>query len=144
MNSRERRTPKRGRNSSRNLVWIFLVGGAEGDVAAVAVFDAEEVVAVGGVPPGLLEQVERYERGHEDLFGARGGHLFTDDLLDALEAAEPGREVGVAAGAELADEPGAEHELVGGDLGVGGGLAERGDQRLGPECGHGGFCRWDR
>ena len=39
-------------------------------------------------------------------------------------------EVAVDAGAELADVAGAEQELVAGDLGVGGGFAEGGDEEL--------------
>ncbi len=42
------------------------------------------------------------------------------------------REIAVDAGAELADVPGAKKELVAGDLGVGRGLAEGGDEELGP------------
>ena len=62
--------------------------------------------------------------------------LLADDLLDLLEHAEAERQPGVDAGGGLADEPGAQHQLVADDLGVGGAFLEDGQEGSGPA--HGG------
>ena len=51
---------------------------------------------------------------------------------DLVERALPEEEVGVDAGAELADVAGAQQELVAGDFGVCRGFAQGRDEELGP------------
>ena len=70
------------------------------------------------------------ERGEVELLAADRVHLLADDRLDLRERALREREVVVDAGAELADEAGADEELVARDLRVGGGFLQGGDERL--------------
>ena len=57
--------------------------------------------------------------------------LLAHDLLDLLEHAEAERQPGVDAGGGLADQAGAQHQLVADDLGVGRAFLEDRAERLG-------------
>ncbi len=107
------------------------MGHGEAELGALAVLEAEHVLAHAGPAAGLLPELARVERGQEELL-ADLVHLFADDGDDLVDGALAEGEVAVDAGAELADVAGAEQELVAGDFGVGGSFAEGGDEELGP------------
>ena len=66
-----------------------------------------------------------WRRGQHDLLAAGRVHLLADDLADLEERPPAERQVAVDAGGELADEAGAQEELVVGRLGLSGGLTQR-------------------
>ena len=101
---------------------------------------AEHLRAVGVVAAGLLPKVGGLEGGHEDFLRADAVLFLADDLGDAAQDAPAGGQPGVDAGGGLPDQAGAEHEPVGGDLGVGRGFLERGHEAVGQA--HGGSGRW--
>ena len=109
----------------------LFVGHGEAELGALAVLEAKHVVAHGSPAAGLLPELGGVEGGEEELL-ADGVHLFADDAHDLVDRAVAEKEIGVDAGAELADIAGAEEELVAGDFSVRGDLAEGGDKELGP------------
>src|SRR2546427_3257638 len=78
----------------------------------------------------LFPDLGGVDHGHRDLLPADGVHLLPDDRVDLVEDALAERQEQVDAGAELADEAGAEHELVAQRFGVGGIFPEGWDERL--------------
>ena len=96
----------------------LLVGRAVEHVALVAVADAQHLLAVGVVAPGLAPQIGRLDRRHEDLDGAGAVLLLADDGVDLVEDAQAERQPGIDAGRLLPDEPGPQHQPVRDDLGL--------------------------
>ena len=121
----------------------FFVGHAEAEVRAFAVLEAEHVFAHDGPAAGLAPQVGGMDGGQEK-FLADLVHLVADDGNDAVDGALAKEEVGINAGAELADVAGADEEFVAGHFRVSGGLAEGGNEEFGPAvhgCLQGTGCR---
>ncbi len=114
----------------------LLVRRAEVVVAALAVLEAKNNVAVKVPPPGLLEVLGRQERRHQDLEGAGSVHLATDDRLHVAQDANAERQVVVNARADAPYVPRACEEHVARVARVGGSLFHGGDQRAREE--HGG------
>ena len=85
----------------------LLVGRAEQVVGALAVLEAEDVVAVLGPAAARLEGLLGQQRGEEQLLGADGVHLLADDALDVAQHAQAEGQPGVDAGADAADVAGA-------------------------------------
>jgi hypothetical protein len=98
----------------------LLVGRAVEHLALVPVADAQHLRAVGVVAAALAPQVGRLDGRHQQLDRAGAVLLLAHDLLDLLEHPKAERQPGVDAGGGLADEAGAQHQLVADDLGVGG------------------------
>jgi hypothetical protein len=111
----------------------LLMGEGEDKVGAAPVLELEQLIDL--VAPGLPPWLGRLEDRHEHLLAADGVHLLADDLHDPLVDAPPRRQPGPQPGADLADEPGADHELVGERLGVGRRFA-LGGQEVGGKPGH--------
>jgi hypothetical protein len=107
----------------------LFVGHAEAEVGALAVLEAEHVVAHAGPAAAGLPDLAGMEGGQEELL-ADGVHLLAHDGDDLVDGAVAEEEIGVDAGAELADVAGAEQELVACDLCVGGSFAQGGDEEL--------------
>ena len=63
-------------------------------------------------PAGLLPELRRRDHGHEHLLAADRVHLLADDPDDLLVHAPAGRQEGPQPGADLADQPGPDEELV--------------------------------
>ena len=101
----------------------------------MAVLDAQHFRAIGVVAPALAPQLGRLERRHQHFLRAGAVLLLAHDLLDLLEHAKAERQPGVDAGRGLAHEPGAEHQLVADDLGVGRAFLEDGEEGSGPAHG---------
>ena len=131
MNSRRRRSPPRGRGSSRSLVWKWYqscgsslyeldLARVEGD--RLLVRHRQDVVPAGAVvevedlrdldPPGRLPQLGGRQDGHQHLLAADRVHLLADDLLDLPVDAPAERQERPEAGADLADEAAAHEQLV--------------------------------
>ena len=100
--------------------------GADDEVAAMAVLEAEELGAVDVPAAGLLPDLARDDHRDEDLLGADGVHLLADDGLDLHERAPGERQVAVEAGGGLADHAGAQQQAMASELGLGGILLEGG------------------
>ena len=94
----------------------LLVGRAEQVVGALAVLEAEDVVAVLGPAAGRLEGLLGQQRGEEQLLGADGVHLLADDPLDVAQHAQAEGQPRVDAGADAADVAGADEQAVARDL----------------------------
>ena len=101
------------------------------EVGALAVLEAEHVVAHHGPAAAGLPQLAGMEGGQEE-FLADLVHLFADDVHDLVEGAVAQEEIGVDSGGQLADVSGADQEFVAGDFGVGRGFAQGRDEELGP------------
>ena len=104
----------------------LLVGGAEDEVALVAVVQAHKLGAIRAVAARLLPKLGRGDDGDLDFLGADALHLVADDILDFLDDAPAKRKVAVQAGSSLADHTGTEQELMAHELGLGGILLEGG------------------
>ena len=109
----------------------LLVRHGEAQLRALAVLQAEHVVAHSGPAARLLPEFGGVQRGEQELL-ADPVHLLADDGGDLVQRALAERQIAVDSGAELANVSGAKQELMTGDLGVGGSLAEGGDEELGP------------
>ena len=142
MNSRVRSTPARGRGlvalldlevvEDQRQVAVgahdlrdvegdrLLVGHREHELRALAVGELEQLFDL--QPPGLAPQLGRLQHRHQHLLPADRVHLLADDRLDALVHAPAGGQPRPHAGAHLAHQAGAHHQLVRDRLGVGGGL----------------------
>ena len=97
----------------------LFVGHRQDHVGALAVLETEELVADGLPAAGLLPDLGRVEDRVEHLLTADRLHLLADHGLDLAHDAPARRQEDVDARRELADEPGAHHELVAGGLGSG-------------------------
>ena len=104
----------------------LLMGGAEDEVALVAVVQAHELGAIRAVAARLLPKLGRGDDGDLDLLGADALHLVADNVLDFLDDAPAKRQIAVQAGGGLANHAGAEQELMAHELGLGGILLEGG------------------
>ena len=111
----------------------LLVGHREHELGALAVLQLEQLLD--RVAPGLAPRLGGLEHRHQQLLAADRVDLLADDLHDPLVHAPAGRQPRPHAGAELADEAGADHQLVRDRLGVGGRLA-LGRQQVVGEAGH--------
>ncbi len=109
----------------------LLMGHAEAQIGALAVLEAEHVVAHQRPPPALAPQVGGMN-GRQQKFLADAIHLFAHDPCDAVDRTLPEEEVRVNARAQLPDVSGADKEFMTGHFGVCRGLTERGDEELGP------------
>ena len=90
----------------------------------MAVFDAQHFRAVGVITPALAPKVGELQGGHQEFDSPRAILLLAHDLLDLLEHPKAERQPSVNAGGFLADQPCPQHQPVGDDLGLLGGLAK--------------------
>ena len=104
----------------------LLMGGAEAELVIVAIVEAHALGTVRVGAAGLLPQLLGLEHGHADLLGAARIHLLAHDVLDLGQHALAQGQKRVDAGSGLADETGAQQQLMAGDLGIGGVFLQRG------------------
>ena len=109
----------------------LLVGHRQDHVVVPAVLEARHLGADHVVPAGLAPQVRRVDHRHLHLLAADRVELLADDLLDALVDAEAERQQRVDPGPELADVSRPEQQAVRRHLGLGGVVAERGEEQVG-------------
>jgi hypothetical protein len=107
------------------------------EVALVAVFDPQQLLAVALPAPRLHPQLAGVNGRPEELDGAGAVHLLADDGLELLHGAEAERQIGVNSGGNFADHPGAHHQSLADDVGVGRDFAQGVDEGLAPAHGRG-------
>ena len=116
----------------------LLVRGAEEVVAALAVLEPEEVVAVLGPPVRRLVGLAGQQRREVDLLGAHRVHLLADDVLDPAQHPVAERQPRVDARRRPADVAGPDEQPVARHLGVGGVVPQRPQEQRGhPQDGRG-------
>ena len=113
---------------------------AQAQVALEAVLQAEHVVAHDVPAARLLPDLRRMQRRQQHLLPADRVHLFAHDLLDLQERALRQKQVAIDARGQLADVARAQQQLMAGDLGFGGVLAQGRDKKLAPEHRRGQAC----
>jgi len=101
----------------------LFVGERQHVVAAVPVLEVEELGDA--VAAGALPQLGRCEHRREHFLRADRVHLIANDLLDLAVHAPAERQERPEAGADLADEPAADEQLVADGLRIGGVVAQR-------------------
>ncbi len=116
---------------ARNVGHDLFVGHAQAEVGALAVLEAEHVVAHHAPASAGLPHLARIQRRQVELL-ADGVHLLAHDAGDLEDGPLGEEEVGVDSSRQLADVSGAHQELVAGDFGVGGCFTKGGDKQLGP------------
>ena len=110
-----------GAHDRRDVEGDDLLGGeGEHHVGTLAVLELEDLI--NAVTARALPQISRIDHRHQHLLAADGVHLLADDLRGVLMRAPAGGQERPEAGAELAHEARADHELVRERLGVGRGL----------------------
>ncbi len=109
----------------------LLVGHAEAEIRALAILQAEHVVAHGGPAAGFLPDFARVQRWQQE-FLSDGVHLLADDRDDLVDGAIAEIEVAVNSSAELADITSAQEQFVACDFGVCGSFTECGNKKFGP------------
>ena len=107
----------------------LLVGHRQHQLGALAVGELEQLIDLHTT--GLAPQLGGLKHRHQHLLRADRVHLLADDPHHALVHPPPGRQPRPHAGAHLAHQPGAHHQLVRERLGVGRGLLLGGQQVLG-------------
>ena len=109
----------------------FLVGGRQQHVCTLTVLEAEEVIAVLVPAVSCLVGLAGQQCGEVNFLRADGVHLFADDVLDLAQYLQAQGQPGVHAGGRAADVTGADQQLVAGDLGVYGVLAQSAHEEVG-------------
>jgi hypothetical protein len=84
----------------------------------VAVGQAQHFLPIIIIAAGFPPQIGGLDGGHQYLDGARTILFGPHDPLDFLQHAQPERQPAINAGRDLPDHAGAQHQLVGEDLGV--------------------------
>jgi hypothetical protein len=97
----------------------FLVRRAHHEIALVPVFQAQHVGTHLFPAAGLLPQLGGLDHRHHELERAGTVHFLADDPLDLAQGDEAERHPRVKAAAEPVDHPGAQHELLARDVGLG-------------------------
>ena len=149
MNSRTRRSPPRGRGSSRSLTekWYQSCGSSLYDwISRAWNVNVSSWVSgrtkrrplrsvtwkISGIlsRPVASQSSTGVSSGREELLAADRVHLLADDLLDLAVDSPAERQVRPEPGADLADEAAAHEELVADRLGVGRILAQGRQEEL--------------
>jgi len=108
----------------------FFVGRADAELAPMTVLQAQQLGAVLLPAPGFLPQLGWLDRRHQHFQGPGLVHLVTHDSLGLAQRAQPHRHPGVEPRSQLADHPGAQHQLVTDHHGIGRGFFEGREQEL--------------
>ena len=124
------KVPVRGELVGHERREHLFLGRSEHELAAVAIGEAEHLVAVGLPPPGQLPGLGGQHDRHAHLLRTRGVHLLADDRLDLLRHAHAEGHRGVHARHQLAHEGSAQQQSVAGGLGLGRVLPERACEEL--------------
>ncbi len=109
----------------------LLVRGTEQVVAALAVLEPEDAVAVGRPPVAGLVGLAREQRREGELLGPHRVHLLADDLLDLAQHPQAERQPGVDARGVASDVAGSDEQPVARHLGVRGVVAKRAHEQAG-------------
>ena len=115
---------------ARDVGHDLFAGGLDHEVAVVAIFHTQQLGPVFLKAPGFTPQLGGLHHRHQELDRTGAVHLFADDGFDLADHAQAQRHVVVDARTKALDEAGTQHQLMAGDLGVGGRFLERGDKGL--------------
>ena len=107
------------------------MGGGDDHRTTAPVLEMDHVFAEGGGSARLLPEVQRLDGRQADFLAADGVHLLPQDVRDLVEAALGEGAVGVDAGGHALEHAGAQHELVAGRFGLGGGFTQGLEEELG-------------
>ena len=118
----------------------LFVGHAQGQPRAFTVLQLEQVLAHAGPAPTLFPQLTRMQRRQKELL-TDAVHFLPDDALNLVDGALAQEEVRVDTRAYLTNVSGSQQKFVAGDLGIGRGFAQSGDEELGPTV-HSGDTFW--
>ncbi len=102
----------------------LLVGGPVEHVAAMAVGDAQHLLAVVLVAPRLAPEIGRLQGRHQHRHVAGADLLLVDDVLELAEHLEAERQPGIDPRLLLLDHPRPQHQPMRGDLRLGGGFLQ--------------------
>ena len=108
----------------------LLVGHRQDHVASVAVLEPGQLGPDRVVAAARPPDVGRVDDRHLDLLAADRVLLLADDLLDPVVDALAERQQRVDPGTELADVAGADEQSMRRHLGIGGVVAERGEEEV--------------
>ena len=109
----------------------FFAGRLNDEIAAVAVFDAQQLGPVGGETPGFLPQFRWLNDRHCHFNSASAVHLFPHNRFNLANHTQPHGHIAVNASAQFFDQTCARHELMAGDFSVAGRFFQGGDEELG-------------
>ena len=113
-------------------------GRLDHEVPFVAILDAQQVGTVFIPASGFLPQLARLDDRHEQLNRAGTIHLLAHDGLDLAQHTQAQRHPGIDAGREALDHARAQHQTMAGELGLGGRLLLRREEK--PGQAHGELC----
>ena len=108
----------------------LFVGRTKQHVGALAVFEAEQVVAVFGPAVGELVWFAWKKGWEQQLLCAHGVHFFTDDAFDLAQGAKPKWEPVVNARRGAADVACSDEQFVAWNFGIGWVFAQRAQEEL--------------
>ena len=114
----------------------LLMGWPQAKIPLVPVPDTQQLGAVLLPAAGFLPQLRRLHHRHTQFLGAGFVHFFPHYGLHLAQHPQSQWQPGVEAGGQLADQAGAQHQLVTDHLGVGRGFFLGGDKEVtGAHCG---------
>ena len=108
----------------------FFAGGLNHEVAAMAVFDAQQLGAHFLEAPGFLPQLGGLHHRHGQLHRHGTVHFLAHDGFDLANDAQAHGHVGVDASTQFFDHARTHHQLMAGHFSVGRGFFEGGDEEL--------------
>ncbi len=97
----------------------FLVGRSQAEIPLVAVLQTRKLRTVLFPASRFLPQFRRLQGRHQHFQRAGTLHFLPYDPFHVVQDADTQRQPGIQAGGKLADQAGANHQLVAGDLGIG-------------------------
>ena len=108
----------------------FFVGRRQQVVVVAAILEPKNAVAVLSPPVRRLVGRPRQQRREKDLLAADGVHLFAHDAFDLAQHPQAEWQPAVEARRDRSDVAGADQQLVAGDFGFGGVVAQRAQEQL--------------
>ncbi len=123
--------------AARDVGDDFLVGGAEAEIALVAILDLEHLRAEHRPAPGFFPQFRGLDCGHQEFDRAGAVHFLAYHRLDPAQHPQAQRHPGIQARSQTLDESGAQHQLVADEFGVGRGFLGGGNEKLAGAHGEG-------
>ena len=105
----------------------FFVRRADDEIALVAILETQQFGTVLLATARFLPELKGLHGRHQHFQGAGAVHFVAHDRFNLAQGAQAQRCPGVDARGQAADQPGAQHQLLADDFGVGRGFFERGN-----------------
>ena len=106
------------------------MGGAKAEIALVAIRDFKHLRPELRPAPGFFPQLGGLHRRHQQFNRAGAVHFFAHHGLHPAQHPQAQRHPGIQPGPQPLDEPGAQHEFVADELGLGRSLLGGGNEEL--------------